>query len=579
MASAVGSPGSARISSPSSLRSHLRPSPDGSPSRSGKSSPALSHSPARGDVTARDRHEAYLWMKDVEHPWDPCILTLDGGGIRGFSSALILKRLMEEIYACEIRLERKEGPAGGINSQATAYILPNSADELLPCHYFDFMYGTSTGGLIAVMLARLRMDITQCLQQYREVGEQLFGHRKSIIPFMTKYKCEPLEVAVKGLVRERRLGQWHPWDEEFRRDSVHEPASNSFMLEGVDARDMAGPSDVSFGRRSHVDSVFTDHLTTEPERIPKMTDSIISTSTVASKSPRWDPNAPRVCQSCCLTAIHVRDKDIQKAHLLRSYPHRYTRELPAWITPYNSGADKLEIWQVTRATSAAPFYFDMLTAIVDNEPRGHKDGGIRENNPAGAAYSEFASLYRGKEKPALMLSIGTGRPEAKSDGFMSALPWPFGRISLLSKIAENISVIPHLLVKYTESEDKHQEMLRYARGENTWYKRLNVSDGLGNMPLDHWVKGIYQGTQVPGGASLTRMEEATQRYLSRDVDDSIEMFDAPKEMIKQTAEKLVRVRRARERLGGPHWETFLGRDLENQMIRPQPVEGQATAGA
>ena len=24
--------------------------------------------------------------------------------------------------------------------------------ELLPCHYFDFMYGTSTGGLIATML-------------------------------------------------------------------------------------------------------------------------------------------------------------------------------------------------------------------------------------------------------------------------------------------------------------------------------------------------------------------------------------------------------------------------------------------
>jgi hypothetical protein len=36
-------------------------------------------------------------------------------------------------------------------------------EELLPCHYFDFMYGTSTGGLIATtMLGRLRMTTTEC---------------------------------------------------------------------------------------------------------------------------------------------------------------------------------------------------------------------------------------------------------------------------------------------------------------------------------------------------------------------------------------------------------------------------------
>ncbi|KAG8629248.1 hypothetical protein KVT40_003113 [Elsinoe batatas] len=572
----------------------LQPSPHGSPDRSGRTSPGTGQSPVRGDVTSQDWRRARLWIKDVKDPWDPCILTLDGGGIRGFSSALILKKLMEEIYKWEKKIEEQEGtPTRGNESEnddpSARSKLPASADELLPCHYFDFMYGTSTGGLIAVMLARLRMNISQCLEQYRIVGDELFGHRRSIIPFMTKYRCEPLERAVKKLVAKRDLGQLHPWDEEFRRrDSVHDHEHDllngrtRLAPYGVDARDMAagststsfnagdpaaGSPKASFDARSQVDSVFLPHLTSEPERIQKMTDSIISRSTAAeSDSPRWNPGAPRVCQSCCLTAIH--NGTVQRAHLLRSYPHKYGRDLPAWITPYNSGADRLAIWQVTRATSAAPFYFEMLEAIVENEKRGHKDGGIRENNPAGAAYSEFVSLYPKKQKPALMLSIGTGRTSTSPDGFMSALPWPFGHVTLLRKMAENISVIPHLLVKYTESEAKHEEMVRYARGENTWYKRLNVSEGLENMPLDDWTKGKYEGKVVPGGASLSRMHEATDRYLSRDVDDQIEKFVAPRDMIEQLAEKLVRVRRARERLGGERWDTFIGRGLRERMVRP-----------
>ena len=64
----------------------------------------------------------------------PRILSLDGGGVRGLSSLLILKEIMEEI-------QRQNG----------------SLDTPLPCDYFDLIGGTSTGGLIAVMLGRLRM--------------------------------------------------------------------------------------------------------------------------------------------------------------------------------------------------------------------------------------------------------------------------------------------------------------------------------------------------------------------------------------------------------------------------------------
>jgi patatin-like phospholipase/acyl hydrolase len=66
-------------------------------------------------------------------PSCPRILSLDGGGVRGLSSLLILREVMEEIG------RKADAPAP------------------LPCEYFDLIGGTSTGGLIAIMIGRLRM--------------------------------------------------------------------------------------------------------------------------------------------------------------------------------------------------------------------------------------------------------------------------------------------------------------------------------------------------------------------------------------------------------------------------------------
>lgn len=54
-----------------------------------------------------------------------CLLSLDGGGVRGLSTLIILKRLMERTNA-----ERKE----------------HGLDQVKPCELFDLIGGTSTGG-------------------------------------------------------------------------------------------------------------------------------------------------------------------------------------------------------------------------------------------------------------------------------------------------------------------------------------------------------------------------------------------------------------------------------------------------
>lgn len=76
-----------------------------------------------------------------------CLLSLDGGGVRGLSSLQILKQLME-------------------------YINPENPPK--PCDYFDMIGGTSTGGLIAIMLGRLCMSVDECMEEYKCLSSSVF---------------------------------------------------------------------------------------------------------------------------------------------------------------------------------------------------------------------------------------------------------------------------------------------------------------------------------------------------------------------------------------------------------------------
>ncbi|KAF1963562.1 FabD/lysophospholipase-like protein [Byssothecium circinans] len=490
-------------------------------------------------ATAAD-HSGGVWSQAVneENCWDDLILTLDGGGIRGYASLIILQRLMHEIALAEVRLQDTLGPVN--DSERTTF----NEDELLPCHYFDYIYGTSTGGLISVMLARLRMTVPQCLEIYRKVGDDLFGHRRNILPLATKFHHKPLEKAVQTIVREYCKhhencdGQdWHPWNVD-SKDDLSTQGSNS-----------------------------------------------MASSTSSLKQ-------DRICQSICLTA--TRSGQIDEAYLLRTYDHRYGPKTPVWVTPYNEGADKLRIWQVTRATSAAPFFFKMLEADFGVRGKvGFKDGGIRENNPSHAAYSESVSRNGGDSEPALLLSVGTGRPDTSNDGFAAVWPGPFGKVPLMKQWSEKFAVFKNILIKYTEGEEKHKVMRTIAKGEHRWYKRLNVDNGLEDMKLDNWISGKWKNpktgkiAEVPGGKTLSRMEEVTFAYLNRDnIEKKVQEYQPPKIVLQQVAERLVRHRRLREATKNDNlrrWQTHMGQWLtgtlkeEDSMVRKDldPPTGSA----
>ena len=164
-------------------------------------------------------------------PWDQkSILSLDGGGIRGYSALLIIKALMREIG----KLERSEkagdkdcdGPATSsfhpVNSSPTMATKRDTSPSplgfretnsdtscWLPCHYFDYMAGTSTGGLISIMLGRLRMSIDDCISEYERLGADVFAHsrwfhiKSAFWSPREKYNHRSLERVIQKLVNDR----------------------------------------------------------------------------------------------------------------------------------------------------------------------------------------------------------------------------------------------------------------------------------------------------------------------------------------------------------------------------------------
>lgn len=77
-----------------------------------------------------------------------------------------------------------------------------------PCDYFDLIAGTGTGGLIAIMLGRLRMSIVDCMRVYVQMTRLVFETDKTIagIPYRsTLFKASKLEDAIRDCVRENEM--------------------------------------------------------------------------------------------------------------------------------------------------------------------------------------------------------------------------------------------------------------------------------------------------------------------------------------------------------------------------------------
>ncbi|KDR67979.1 hypothetical protein GALMADRAFT_257519 [Galerina marginata CBS 339.88] len=114
------------------------------------------------------------------------LLALDGGGIRGLSELLMLKEIMHRLMVEENERRKKD-------VEEPLSRLPK------PCDYFDLIGGTSTGGIIALMLGRLRMDVDTAIKHYDDLAKQVFSGIKRWGD--GKFSATKLEGAIKSVVR------------------------------------------------------------------------------------------------------------------------------------------------------------------------------------------------------------------------------------------------------------------------------------------------------------------------------------------------------------------------------------------
>ncbi|KAJ5349493.1 hypothetical protein N7541_007220 [Penicillium brevicompactum] len=89
---------------------------------------------------------------------------------------------------------------------------------LKPCDVFDLIGGTSTGGLIAIMLGRLEMGIDECICAYTELMESVFGEKVHNLPIdwagniVPQYDSKKLKVAIEEVISRAGLSPEDPMD-------------------------------------------------------------------------------------------------------------------------------------------------------------------------------------------------------------------------------------------------------------------------------------------------------------------------------------------------------------------------------
>ncbi|RDW92542.1 hypothetical protein BP5796_01936 [Coleophoma crateriformis] len=142
-----------------------------------------------------------------------CLLSLDGGGVRGLSTLFILKGIMDRLNHERKILHQEQ--------QMTA-----DFEALKPCDVFDLIGGTSTGGLIAIMLGRLEMDVDQCITAYSDLAAVVFGEKLNRMPFNIQAQVQPrfdsakLKTTVQKVIAESKVAQNDASETELLNDKI-----------------------------------------------------------------------------------------------------------------------------------------------------------------------------------------------------------------------------------------------------------------------------------------------------------------------------------------------------------------------
>ncbi|KIM23100.1 hypothetical protein M408DRAFT_332561 [Serendipita vermifera MAFF 305830] len=106
------------------------------------------------------------------------LASFDGGGPRCFSQLMIMENIMHRLMWD---------------------IKPTESDKtLLPCDYFDLIGGSDTGGLLVIMLVRLRMSLEDTMLEFSFIVEAVYK-----MDLQPKERTERLRKCMENLLARR----------------------------------------------------------------------------------------------------------------------------------------------------------------------------------------------------------------------------------------------------------------------------------------------------------------------------------------------------------------------------------------
>ncbi|KAI6782682.1 Phospholipase A I-like protein [Emericellopsis cladophorae] len=420
------------------------------------------------------------------------VLSLDGGGVRGYSMLIIIQELMHRTFV-EI-----EGRA------------PRRHEIPKPCDHFDLIVGTGTGGLIALMLGRLRLDLETCKELYVRLTRMVFQTDKTIagIPYRsTLFKASKLEEAIRACIRE------HTVYEKEGNDGLEPTLSNP--LSATSRSSAAG------GPRRHTSNASTVSFSARSPAA-QMQEPVWRNSSHGDANARlYDARDSRT--KTVVTAVYKGSPRGAPPAMLRSYD---SRKEPA-------PEFDCKIWQAGRATCAIGLAFK---PVQIGQSIFHDDG-TGTFNPAPEALDEAViNEWPGREI-GCFVSVGTGR-RPKSSG-ASQEQWYEG---FLGEFAE---ARRRLIAKIEGCETIHEYMMKEHLGKRNVnidnYYRLNVEIGVGEFGMNEWHR-------------LGEISTGTRRYMGKPDEQR---------MVQGISSKLAKILKARIR-----WERALLHPEVPRIRRP-----------
>lgn len=282
--------------------------------------------------------------------------------MRGYSMLIILDELMRKTF---IDMEGRT---------------PDRHEVPKPCDHFDMIAGTGTGGLIAIMLGRLKLDVEACKAVYVPMMEKSFHTDRTVTgdpQIGTLFNASKLEEAMKECVKNH----------------------TTFEDESDDATANAVPLRPQAAKCSSVSKSLQD--------VPR--NNVTNGSSIGMISPlksrrRFGNPDTRLFDSqhkrtrTVVTAVYKGTSKHGSSVLLRSYDARKVSETVSNCT----------IWQAARATLASGLAFESIRI-------GHSvfiDEGAGKYNPAPQILEEAVRNEWPGRQVGLFVSIGTGRRPA-----------------------------------------------------------------------------------------------------------------------------------------------------------------------